>query len=209
MKWWVYKCNSTGRARADVRGDWNKHFDWWKDEYSWGQTEFLRDLKQLRIGDRVIAQQSNQNEIVGVLEVTRITPAGTVFLAPLIRFAGVDLRKLKQRHPTISRMPAFAQGRIQTLYPMTAADAKMVLRVCAVGMVRDDVERLFQKKSLWRRIGPLRLPNPRWQLGNAANSWAERLGLPPGAVKILRPSGQSARRDKSLGALQKEWNRNA
>jgi hypothetical protein len=88
---------------------------------------------------------------------------------------------------------------------MSAADAKYLLRLCAVGLGRIDVEQLFHRKSLWRDVGQLRLPNPRWKLGSAADAWAEKLGLLPGAVKIFRPSGRPARSDKTLGALQQEW----
>jgi len=206
MRWWVYKCNSFGRIRSDVRGDWAADFDWWADDCEWGELDALPDLENLKIGHRIIAQQTDRHEIVGVLEVASLDRR-RVRLRPLLRFAGVDLRSLRRRDRKLRKMRAFAPGRIATLYRMAASEAKYLLRQCAVGVVTNDVERLFQNKSLWRDIGPLRLPNPRWKLGHAADSWADMLGLPAGAVKIVRPSGQPARSDKRLGALQREWAR--
>ena len=62
-----------------------------------------------------------------------------------------------------------------------------------------------EKKSLWRDIGDLRLPNSIWRVGRAAKWWAERLGLPPDAVVMVRPGGKRARSDKTLKSLRREW----
>jgi len=53
MNWSVYKCNSTDRARTDVRGDWAKSLEWWRVECFWEETKWLKDLKQLKADDRV------------------------------------------------------------------------------------------------------------------------------------------------------------
>jgi hypothetical protein len=59
-----------------------------------------------------------------------------------------------------------------------------------------------QRKSNWSDIGDLRKPHAKWRLGSVAR-WFERvLGLPAGAVTLLRPDGSRARKDKTLGALR-------
>jgi hypothetical protein len=61
------------------------------------------------------------------------------------------------------------------------------------------------KKTLWRDIGDLRLPNGNWRLGRAAKCIAHLLGLPASAVIFMRPKSQRAFSSKKLGSLRAEW----
>jgi hypothetical protein len=63
------------------------------------------------------------------------------------------------------------------------------------------------KKSNWKDIGDLRLPNSTWRLGKAARWFEKRLGLSSGALLFFRPDGSRARSDKTLRTLREEWTR--
>jgi hypothetical protein len=60
-----------------------------------------------------------------------------------------------------------------------------------------------KSKTLWKDIKlPLRRPNPTWKLANAAR-WFERLlGIAAGSVVFLRPGGERAKPDETIGSLQ-------
>ncbi len=62
-------------------------------------------------------------------------------------------------------------------------------------------------KTNWGDIGDLRRPNATWRLGRAARWFESVLGLPPGAVVFVLPSGRRARSDKKLGSLRDDWGR--
>lgn len=206
-KWWVYKCNSTGRGRSDLRGDWRRHFQWSKDEDSWGSSGDIEDLQMLNIGDRVVAYQSNTREIVGVVEVSRKVDSGNVYFRPLMRFVDVHIQSLKQNNTGIRSIGAFKQGVIRTLYRLSAAEAKRLLRAAAIGLQREQVDQLFRTRSLWRNIGPLRDPHPRWLARRAAAKWAQIVGLPKDAVLLRHPSGRAASARTTLQLLRQSWAR--
>ncbi len=42
-------------------------------------------------------------------------------------------------------------------------------------------------------------------VGTAEQTIEEMLGLPPGSVRIMNPSGRDARSDKQIGTLRKHW----
>ena len=63
------------------------------------------------------------------------------------------------------------------------------------------------KKTNWKDIGDLRLPNPAWRIGGAARWFEERLGLPPGVIAFQNPDKSKARTDKTLKALRRDWTR--
>lgn len=61
------------------------------------------------------------------------------------------------------------------------------------------------RKSSWKNVGDLRMPNANWRLRGASRWWARAVGLPDEAVVFLNPDGSRARSDKTLGALRKDW----
>ena len=61
------------------------------------------------------------------------------------------------------------------------------------------------RKTFWKDIGDLRRPNSNWRLGGAAR-WYERvLDLPSGTVRFVNSDGTTARSDKRLDSLRREW----
>ena len=64
MKWWVYKCNNKGKAGGPYRGDWVRGFNWHSTENRWGSLRDVSELRLLKPGHRVIAHQSDIQEIV-------------------------------------------------------------------------------------------------------------------------------------------------
>ena len=66
-------------------------------------------------------------------------------------------------------------------------------------------EKKTAKKSNWKDIGDLRMPNLTWRVGNAARWFEKRLGLPERTISFTNPDGSKARSDKTLKVLRKEW----
>jgi hypothetical protein len=109
-------------------GDWDDYFALGKTS-EWGSTEWVPALDQLERGDMVIAYQSNRNELVGVTKVARQRPRGDysdLHLQPVeeIRTKVLPLKKASTK---IAAIPALRPGPIQTVYSITAADAKLLL----------------------------------------------------------------------------------
>lgn len=63
------------------------------------------------------------------------------------------------------------------------------------------------KKTNWSDIGDLRKPHAAWRLGKIAEYFESILGLEPGAVVFVHPTGERARSDMKLGSLRSEWQR--
>jgi hypothetical protein len=87
-------------------------------------------LTQLSPGDRIIAYQSNRNELVGVAEVRRLRPSGgfqDLILRPIEKI-GARVRPLKKANTRIAAIPALQPGRVQTVYEIEESDAELLLQ---------------------------------------------------------------------------------
>jgi hypothetical protein len=63
------------------------------------------------------------------------------------------------------------------------------------------------RKTFWKDIGDLRKPNANWRLGRAARWYENILDLPDGAVRFTNADGSTARSNKKLGSLRRDWDR--
>lgn len=130
---WIYKCNSRQHPHQVAYGDWNDFF-LGAQEDEWGSTERVPTLSNAQRGDTILAYQTDRNELVGLAKVTALHPRGKfldLMLRPMKKI-GVKVRPLKKLDPKIAAIPALQPGRIQTLYDITAADAKRLLRAAGV-----------------------------------------------------------------------------
>ena len=94
MAWWVYKCNSRNREYQNAYGDWDQFFD--DPEEHWGKSEWVPELARLKVGDYIIAYQTNRNKIVGLTRVRQSCEQdGCLYLTPLKRIGG-KVRPLKK-----------------------------------------------------------------------------------------------------------------
>lgn len=133
MGWWIYKCNSKKPPPQVDIGDWAVFFE--SDDISqWGSSEWIRGLTSLTPGDRIIAYQTDRKELVGLAEVVQIRPHRSrnkvhhyLYLKPLEKI-GVRVPPLKKADPRIAAIPALKPGPIQTLYSITASDARRLLK---------------------------------------------------------------------------------
>jgi hypothetical protein len=126
MAWWIYKCNSKGRARKDISGDWDEFFA--DPSGSWGNVNEVPDLRQLDRGDKVIAYQTDRNELVGVVKVLEAADLrGDVYFTPVERI-GAKVRPLKKKDPKIDAIPALQPAWIATLYPISPQDVDRLLK---------------------------------------------------------------------------------
>jgi hypothetical protein len=124
MRWWVYKCNNRDLPYQCAYGDWD---DFDRQGGHWGNIELIPQLGELSVGDRIIAYQTDRNELVGTTEVRQaFDKKGYLWLGPLSRI-GVKVRPLKKRDPRIAAIPAFKPGRVCTLYDITPEDAQRLL----------------------------------------------------------------------------------
>ncbi len=125
MAWWVYKCNSKGLPHQSAWGDWNDFFQ--GNDKRWGNTQWVPALGALNKGDKIIAYQTDRNELVGIVEVSQSCAVdGYLYLQP-IEIIGVKVRPLKT-DPNIAAIPAFKPGPIKTLYEISSADAERLLK---------------------------------------------------------------------------------
>ena len=126
--YWIYKCNSRQHPNQVAFGDWNDFFQLGRAS-EWGSTEWVQELRKAQPGDTIIAYQTNRNELVGLAKVKALRPRGKfleLILSP-IRKIGAKVRPLKL-NPKIAAIPALQPGPVQTLYKITAQDAKLLLR---------------------------------------------------------------------------------
>lgn len=125
MTWWVYKCNSKGRSYQKTWGDWNDFFQ--GNDKRWGNTQWVPALEDLNKGDKIIAYQTDRNELVGIAEVTQSCAIdGYLYLDP-IETIGVKVRPLKA-DPDIDAIPAFKPSPIKTVYEISSKHAKKLLK---------------------------------------------------------------------------------
>jgi len=147
--YWVYKCNSKDREYQRTYGDWSEVFET-KEAQWWGTTKIVPELSKARVGDTILAYQTDRNELVGTARVVRWEPHGKfkrLILRPM-RTIGVRVRPLKKRVPRVRRIPALQPGPIHTLYRISNADAIALLHAANVHINRaaqtseDDLERM-------------------------------------------------------------------
>jgi hypothetical protein len=121
MKWWIYKCNAT------VRGDWDYFFDHPCTE--WGSTKDIPLLAQLAPGDKIIAYQTDRNELVGVAVVSRFRKKGRfleLYLEPIEEIR-TEVRPLKQ-DAEVAGIEALTSAARKTLHAMSPREATALLR---------------------------------------------------------------------------------
>jgi len=114
MSYWMYKCDSRGRAGQDF-GDWRFVFS--GESKTWGRLDMHPELGELRKNDTVLAYQSNRNELVGVVRVTgRVRKRGGIHLGVRPHeVIGVKVRPLKKGDGRINSLPALQQGPVKTV----------------------------------------------------------------------------------------------
>lgn len=128
MSYWVYKCNARAPSYAGASSD------WWEDVFepggtrTWGFTT-LKGVESIRVGDVLLALQTDRNELVGTARVTGFKLDGAkrrIVIVPteIIR---AKVRPLKQ-DPRIRALSALAPGDIRTAYPIERDDALLLLR---------------------------------------------------------------------------------
>lgn len=136
MNYWVYKCNARAPAYA---GSWG---DWWKDvfepgtETRWGATT-LKGVGDIRLGDVLLAFQTDRNELVGTALVTGFEEDDEerhIVIEPteIIR---AKVRPLKS-DSRIGALSALAPGDIRTAYSIAHADALYLLRAARESVMK-------------------------------------------------------------------------
>jgi len=126
MRWWIYKCNSRPQPYQRAYGDWREFFDAGVVD-AWGSSDWIPALSRLTAGDRIIAYQTNRNELVGIATVTQSTAQDTyVYLKPVEKI-GVKVRPLKLADEKIATIPSLQPGPIQTIYDITNEDAQRLV----------------------------------------------------------------------------------
>jgi hypothetical protein len=133
--YWVYKCNSKDREYQRTYGDWKEVFESQEPQW-WGTTEVVPELSNAKVGDTILAYQTDRNELVGVAQVVGWKSQGKfkrLILKPG-RTIGVRVRPLKKANPKVARIPALQPGQIRTLYSISRADASVLLKAAGVHM---------------------------------------------------------------------------
>lgn len=133
--YWVYKCNSKDRDYQRTYGDWEEVFENRGSQW-WGTTKIVSELSNAKVGDTILAYQTDRNELVGVARVVGWEPQGNfkrLILKP-VRTIGVRVRPLKKANPKVARIPALQPGPIRTLYSISRADAAALLKAAGVHM---------------------------------------------------------------------------
>ena len=129
MASWIYKCNARGDRHQVTWGDWAVFFDWDRTK-EWGTTRNVPKLVDLAPGDTVLAYQTDRNELVGVAKVVRFRRDGRhldLYLKPIERI-GTKVRPLKKANPRVAAIEALRPGPIKTIYSITPAEARTLLR---------------------------------------------------------------------------------
>jgi len=130
MSYWIYKCNSKNQRHQVDHGDWERFFSRGRAG-EWGTTDLVPALHQLKVGDTILAHQSDRNELVGVARVTEMTRRRkclAVILAPVER-EGVKVRPSKKSDSRIAGIDALMPGKVKTIYDISANDARHLLKV--------------------------------------------------------------------------------
>jgi Domain of unknown function (DUF3883) len=151
VRLWVYKCNARNPPQRVVSGDWEDFFAGGTQE--WGTTQTIGSAVSLRIlreemnvGDLVLAVQTDRRAAIGVCRVAEFDDypgdddriERELILEPVQLFERpVKLYDLKKTRSALARVQALRQGPIQSLYATTAAEARVLLRVCGVEEILD------------------------------------------------------------------------
>lgn len=125
----MYKCNAQGHDYQRTDGDWAEVFESSGPQW-WGRTRVVPELANAKVGDKILAYQTDRNELVGVAKVVRWDREGRykrLILRP-IENIGVRVRPLKEADSRLARIPAFQPGPIHTLYQISTPDALLVLK---------------------------------------------------------------------------------
>ncbi len=128
MACWIYKCNGRQHPYQVAYGDWNEFFSAGKAD-EWGSTEWVPDLTRLKVGDSILAYQTDRNELVG-LAIVRGWRTRKSFLDLILQpkeCIGAKVRPLKQADGRIAKIPALQPGPIQTIYEITFGDARRLV----------------------------------------------------------------------------------
>lgn len=152
--YWVYKCNSLNRPHQPAYGDWNELFSSSKP-IDWGTIEWIPALENLHQNDMIIAYQTDRNEFVGIAEVVRFKRKDSyrqLILKPLERI-GVKIRPLKQKDPKIEQIKAFQPGPVQTLYEISVADARYLIKEAKKQLRPDEGLAIIQAEVSQKGIG--------------------------------------------------------
>lgn len=148
MALWVYKCNSKGHEYQRDSGDWEYVFNSTRAT-SWGSTEVIPELAHAKVGDTILAYQTDRNELVGIARVVRWKREGgykRLILKP-VRTLGVRVRPLKKMNPTVGRIPALRPGPIRTLYHIDPADAKALVNSAGARLKLDAADSARRPQS--------------------------------------------------------------
>lgn len=123
MAHWVYKCNALRREYQSASGDWDEVFAKTKS-IEWGSTAWTPELKKTRSGDKVLAYQTDRNELVGMVRVVRKDQHRgytSIVVRPMEELRA-KVRPLKKASRRIAKIPALQQGPVHTLYEISASD---------------------------------------------------------------------------------------
>jgi len=134
---WIYKCNGKDRDYQRTYGDWAEVFESTEAQW-WGTTKVVPELANASVGDTILAYQTDRNELVGVARVVAWKHQGQykrLVLKPT-RTIGVRVRPLKKVNARVARIPALQPGPIRTLYPISGADARALLKAAGVQLAR-------------------------------------------------------------------------
>ena len=129
MRYWVYKCSTRGaNAGNTLSGDWEAEhaFGGGHAPFGWGYTSEVRGLDQVKVGDRVIAHQSDRARLVGVAKVLGF-PRGEIQLK-VLEDLRVNMRDLKNKYPDVWGIPAYQPGPYHSIYEISSSDAETLLR---------------------------------------------------------------------------------
>lgn len=126
MKYWVYKCSSTGKW-GGFSGDWD---DFFLDSrrWEWGSARSNSQLEKLHPGDIVLCHQSNRHRLVGLARVVRFARNTDLILKPLEELRA-NTTAMRKAYPRIRRIDAFRGGKIQTIYDISRAEAETLIAV--------------------------------------------------------------------------------
>jgi hypothetical protein len=134
MAWWVYKCNSRGRDYQRAYGDWREFFENHDPEEDWGSSDSVNGLDRLQIGDGIVAYQTNRNEVVGLARVRLLCEVDGVlflYLVP-VQQTGFRVNPLKKEFEDVRSIKAFAPPIIKTIYEITLAEVRALLRAAKI-----------------------------------------------------------------------------
>ncbi len=137
MPFWIYKCNGKDRDYQRTYGDWAEVFERTEAQW-WGTTKVVPELANASVGDTVLAYQTDRNELVGIARVVAWKRQGQykrLVLKP-IRTIGVRVRALKEANARVAQIPALQPGPIRTLYPISGADARALLKAAGAHLAQ-------------------------------------------------------------------------